>query len=169
MTHNFTHPSSKTLCSAGRTQLAGGTEMIYCCQYFVLPLRFVLQLPTELSPSLHCLLTLLEIILKLKDIEERGKLAIIKRHELSKAQWARIKDLLPPEKKPHWGLTGKSNREMLNVIRYLLNAVVLWQDLPEQFGPWQSIYSRYRVSTPAGVWERTNSPWPDGWDNADAW
>ena len=75
--------------------------MIYCCQYFVLPLRFVLQLPTELSPSLHCLLNLLEIILKLKDIEERGKLAIIKRHELSKAQWARIKDLLPPEKKPH--------------------------------------------------------------------
>ena len=37
----------------------------------------------------------------------------MKRHELSEAQWARIKDLMPPEKKPHGGRPAKSNREML--------------------------------------------------------
>ena len=27
-------------------------------------------------------------------------------------------------------------------------------DLPERFGPWQSVYSRFRAWTKAGVWER---------------
>ena len=77
----------------------------------------------------------------------------MKRHELSEAQWNRLKDLLPPEKKPHGGRPGKSNREMLNAILYWLNTGVPWRDLPERFGPWQSVYSRYRAWTLAGVWE----------------
>lgn len=78
----------------------------------------------------------------------------MKRHELSEAQWARIKDLFPPEKKPHGGRPGKSNREMLNGILYWLNTGVPWRDLPERFGPWQSVYSRFRAWTLAGVWEK---------------
>lgn len=77
----------------------------------------------------------------------------MKRHELSEAQWTRIKDLLPLEKKPHGGRPGKSNREMLNGILYWLNTGVPWRDLPERFGPWQSVYSRFRAWTLAGVWE----------------
>lgn len=77
----------------------------------------------------------------------------MKRHELNEAQWARIKDLLPPEKKSHGGRPGKSNREMLNGILYWLNTGVSWRDLPERFGPWQSVYSRFRAWTLAGVWE----------------
>lgn len=77
----------------------------------------------------------------------------MKRHELSEAQWARIQGLLPPEKKPHGGRPGKSNREMLNGILYWLNTGVPWRDLPERFGPWQSVYSRFRAWTLAGVWE----------------
>ena len=77
----------------------------------------------------------------------------MKRHELNEAQWARIKDLLPPEKNPHGGRPGKSNREMLNGILYWLNTGVSWRDLPERFGPWQSVYSRFRSWTLAGVWE----------------
>ncbi|WP_370648689.1 transposase [uncultured Oscillibacter sp.] len=29
-----------------------------------------------------------------------------------------------------------------------------WRDLPERFGPCQSVYSRFRAWTKAGVWER---------------
>ena len=36
----------------------------------------------------------------------------MKRHELSEAQWKRVKDLLPPERKPQGGRPGKNNREM---------------------------------------------------------
>ena len=43
---------------------------------------------------------------------------------------------------------------MLNAILYWLNTGVPWRDLPERFGPWQSVYSRFRTWTKAGVWER---------------
>lgn len=76
----------------------------------------------------------------------------MKRHEMTEAQWARIKDLLPPEKKAHGGRPGKSNRQMLNAILYWLNTGIPWRDLPERYGPWQSVYSRFRRWTLAGVW-----------------
>ena len=77
----------------------------------------------------------------------------MRRHELSEAQWNKIKDLLPPERKPQGGRPAKSNREMLNAIVYWLNTGIPWRDLPERFGPWQSVYSRFRAWTKAGVWE----------------
>ena len=77
----------------------------------------------------------------------------MKRHELSEAQWKRVKDLLPPERKPQGGRPGKNNREMLNAMVYWLNTGIPWRDLPERFGPWQSVYSRFRAWTKAGVWE----------------
>ena len=42
---------------------------------------------------------------------------------------------------------------MLNAMVYWLNTGVPWRDLPERFGPWQSVYSRFRAWTKAGVWE----------------
>ena len=61
---------------------------------------------------------------------------------------------VPPEKKPQGGRPGKSNREMLNAILYWLNTGIPWRDLPERFGPWQSVYSRFRAWTRAEVWEQ---------------
>ena len=42
---------------------------------------------------------------------------------------------------------------MLNAILYWLNTGILRRDLPERYGPWQSVYSRFRAWTKAGVWE----------------
>ena len=42
---------------------------------------------------------------------------------------------------------------MLNAILYWLNTGVPWRDLPERFGHWQSVYSRFRAWTLVGVWE----------------
>ena len=78
----------------------------------------------------------------------------MKRHEISEKQWNRIRDLFPPERKPQGGRPGKSNREMINAILYWLNTGVPWRDLPERFGPWQSVYSRFRAWTKGGVWEQ---------------
>ena len=77
----------------------------------------------------------------------------MKGHEISEQEWNRIKPLFPPEKKPQGGRLGKSNREMLNAILYWLNTGIPWRDLPERFGPWQSVYSRFRAWTKAGVWK----------------
>ncbi len=44
----------------------------------------------------------------------------MKRHELSEEQWKRIKEILPPERKPQGGRPAKDNRLMLNGIIYVL-------------------------------------------------
>ena len=77
----------------------------------------------------------------------------MRRHELSEMQWNRIKDLLPPGRKPQGGRPAKSNREMLNAMVYWLNTAIPWRDLPERFGHGQSVYSRFRAWTKASVWE----------------
>lgn len=58
----------------------------------------------------------------------------------------------PPERKPQGGRPGKSNRMMLNAILYWLNTGIPWRDLPERYGPWQSVYSRFRAWTRADIW-----------------
>ena len=77
----------------------------------------------------------------------------MKKHEISEKQWNRIKDKFPPEREPPGGRPRKCNQEMLNAILYWLNTGIPWRDLPERFGPWQSVYSRFRAWTKAGVWE----------------
>lgn len=77
----------------------------------------------------------------------------MKRHEISEEQWNKIKDILPPERKPQGGRPAKDNRVMLNGIIYWLNTGIPWRDLPERFGPWQSVYGRFRTWTLQGVWE----------------
>jgi transposase len=39
-------------------------------------------------------------------------------------------------------------------IIYWLNTGIPWRDLPERFGPWSSVYSRFRQWTQQGVWEK---------------
>ena len=78
----------------------------------------------------------------------------MRRHELSEEQWNKIKKLLPLEKKPQGGRPAKDNRLMLNGIIYWLNTGIPWRDLPERFGSWSSVYSRFRRWTQQGVWEK---------------
>ena len=78
----------------------------------------------------------------------------MRRHELSEDQWNRIKEILPPERKPQGGRPAKDNRLMLNGIIYWLNTGIPWRDLPERFGSWKSVYTRFRTWTLQGVWER---------------
>ena len=78
----------------------------------------------------------------------------MRRHELSEEQWGRIKDKLPAERKAQRGRPAKDNRVMLNGIIYWLNTGIPWRDLPERYGPWKSVYTRYRRWTIAGVWQQ---------------
>lgn len=78
----------------------------------------------------------------------------MRRHELSEEQWNRIKELLPPERKTGKGRPAKENRIMLNGIIYWLNTGIPWRDLPERFGPWKSVYTRFRRWSIQGVWQK---------------
>ena len=76
----------------------------------------------------------------------------MRRHELNDGQWERLKGLLPPERNPKGGRPAKDNRVMINAMLYWLNTGVPWRDLPERFGSWKSVYTRWRRWVKLGVW-----------------
>ena len=69
---------------------------------------------------------------------------MLRRHEISDHEWERIKDILPPENTGE-GRPSKSNRTMFNAMIWLDKTGAPWRDLPEWFGPWQTVYSRFRL------------------------
>ena len=74
-----------------------------------------------------------------------------RRHELSETEWAWLQPLLPPRKA---GKPRKDDRLIINAILWKLATGGPWRDLPERYGPWQSVYTRFRRWTGAGVWDR---------------
>lgn len=76
----------------------------------------------------------------------------IRRHELTDDQWERLKPLLPPQR-PRTGRPAKPHRTVLNGILWILRTGAPWRDLPDRYGVWQTIYSRFRRWREAGIWE----------------
>ena len=74
-----------------------------------------------------------------------------RRHELTDSEWARLAPLLPPRK---GGKPRKDDRLVIDGILWKLATGAPWRDLPERYGPWQSIYTRFRRWRRAGVWDR---------------
>src|SRR3712207_2859776 len=74
-----------------------------------------------------------------------------RRHEVTDAEWARLQPLLPP---PKPGRRRKDDRLVVNGILWKLATGAPWRDLPERYGPWQSVYTRFRRWTVAGVWDQ---------------
>lgn len=67
----------------------------------------------------------------------------MKRYELTKEQWERIKPLLPPEETGKRGRPRKGNRTMLNGMLWIVRSGAQWRELPAAYGPWQSVYARF--------------------------
>src|SRR5436309_12130529 len=77
----------------------------------------------------------------------------MERHALSDAQWARLRPLLPPPPAGR-GRPRRDDRLVAAGILWRLATAVPWRDLPASFGPWKTVYSRFRRWQRAGVWER---------------
>ena len=67
----------------------------------------------------------------------------MKRYELTTEQWKRVKPLLPPEETGKRGRPRKDNRMMLNGMLWIARSGTQWRELPEAYGPWQSVYARF--------------------------
>ena len=76
-----------------------------------------------------------------------------RRHELTDEEWALLAPLLPPAK-PKTGRPSKDHRQIVNGILWRLGTGAPWRALPERYGPWQSVYTRFRRWRLAGVWDR---------------
>ena len=73
-------------------------------------------------------------------------------YQLSGAQWEQIRDLLPQNGQR--GGQWKDHRLMIDALLWALSDGGRWRNLPERFGPWQSVYDRFRNWTRRGLWDR---------------
>ncbi len=74
------------------------------------------------------------------------------REILTDEQWERIHPLLPPQR-PKTGRPAKDHRTVVEAILWIDRTGAPWRDLPEEFGPWQSIATRFYRWVEAGVWD----------------
>jgi len=76
-----------------------------------------------------------------------------RRKELTEEQWTKITPLLPPHK-PRRARPAKDHRTVLNGVLWVLRAgTPWWRDLPERYGPWQTVYSRFYRWQKRGIWQ----------------
>lgn len=77
----------------------------------------------------------------------------MKRGDLTNKQWEQLKPVLPPQK-PHTGRPALDHRTVMNGILWVLRTGAPWRDLPERYGKWTTIYSRFQRWRKQGVWDR---------------
>src|SRR5437870_6162663 len=77
----------------------------------------------------------------------------IRRHELSDQQWAALALLLPPQQ-PKTGRPNADHRTVLNGILWKIRTGASWRDVPDRYGSWHTLYSRFRRWRLAGSWNR---------------
>ena len=73
------------------------------------------------------------------------------RGDLTDKQWERLKPLLPARKRT--GRPPKDDRQIINGILWVLRTGAPWRDLPERYGPWRTVYSRFYRWQKQGVWD----------------
>lgn len=74
------------------------------------------------------------------------------RRELSDAEWARIGPLVPG-KESDPGRTGQDTRLFVDAVLWIARTGSPWRDLPDEFGPWYSVYTRFWRWSQRGVWD----------------
>ena len=74
----------------------------------------------------------------------------MKRHELTDEQWALV-DSHVPRSTARTGRPARDRRTLLNGIFWILATGAPWRDLPERFGPWQTVYDHFRTWRQRGV------------------
>jgi len=78
---------------------------------------------------------------------------MVRRYELSDAQWVQIADLLPGRIGTP-GRHGADNRHFVNAVLWVLRSGARWSDLPERYGKWKTAHKRFSRWAKAKVWER---------------
>jgi len=70
---------------------------------------------------------------------------------LTNGMWSKLAPLLPAES-GRQGPVAKDNRLMVEGMLWKMRTGCPWRDLPEDFGPWESVYTRFSRWCKAGVW-----------------
>ncbi|TNM59275.1 transposase, partial [Streptomyces sp. NP160] len=83
-------------------------------------------------------------------------MAADERHDLKDAEWALLEPLLP-DCTPRRGGRWSDHRLIVDAVRWRVRTGCPWRDLPDRFGPWQTVYSRHRRWCADGTWTSDGS------------
>jgi len=90
----------------------------------------------------------------------------VHRYELSDPQWTRIAALFPDPTRH--GKPGRprhrEHRSLVNGILWILHTGAPWRDLPERYGPWQTVFDSFNAWRQDGTWNRVVTSL---WDELD--
>nr|WP_234010749.1 IS5 family transposase [Streptomyces sp. SPB074] len=75
----------------------------------------------------------------------------MRRHELSDAEWEFVRPLLPESSR---GRKRLDDRRVLNGIVWKFRTGTAWRDVPERYGPWATLHTRFRRWAMDGTFER---------------
>lgn len=73
--------------------------------------------------------------------------------ELTDERWERIAALLAAEQ-PRVGRPSHDHRRILSGLLWMIRTGSSWRDVPDEFGPWKTIRSRYDRWRRAGIWQQ---------------
>ena len=76
----------------------------------------------------------------------------MRRHELTDEEWEQIEDLLP-KRKPR-GRPPADFRTVLNGVFWILRTGAPWRDLPERYGPFQTVHGWFTQWSHDGTFDR---------------
>jgi len=74
------------------------------------------------------------------------------RGEVTDAAWERIESLLPQA--DGRGRPWRDHRQVVNGVLWRLRTGAPWRDLPQRYGPWQTVYERFARWEADGTWAR---------------
>ncbi|MDX3764052.1 IS5 family transposase [Streptomyces sp. AK02-04a] len=74
-----------------------------------------------------------------------------RRHELSDAEWEFVRPLLPASLR---GRKRLDDRRVLNGIVWKFRTGTAWRDVPERYGSWATLHTRFRRWAKDGTFER---------------
>jgi transposase len=74
---------------------------------------------------------------------------------LTDEQWALVEPLLPPQRSGR-GRPMRDHRQVIEGVIYRYRCGIAWRDLPEEFGPWQTVWKRHRRFSGDGTWDRVH-------------
>ncbi|MFC9730847.1 IS5 family transposase [Streptomyces roseolus] len=75
----------------------------------------------------------------------------MRRHELSDAEWEFVRPLLPESSR---GRKRLDDRRVLNGIVWKFRTGTAWRDVPERYGPWATLHTRFRRWAMDGTFDR---------------
>jgi len=75
-----------------------------------------------------------------------------RRHELSDSEWAEIAHFFPTGGKR--GGRWNDHRTTVNGVFWRLRTGAPWRDVPDRYGPWQTVYHRFNWMRKTGLLDR---------------